>query len=192
MLVYDICSIDYTEMNYQVKLLCIGSSDIFPIETIMMIITDVPPRLHCRPIIMNKCWILLGVIWISEWTLKMYPVTAGHWISVNRILFHAVLLAFLLVLFKQTGWCWSAASEQFTSSSGHFLLETQTPLQGKRASFSLHVHLTRLDLFSWTASQPDCLSALIQLLIWWLRLLSLRRYFGSACRRCPPAENPAR
>lgn len=153
MLVYDICSIDYTEMNYQVKLLCIGSSDIFPIETIMMIITDVPPRLYCRPIIMNKCWILLGVIWISEWTLKMYPVTAGHWISVNRILFHAVLLAFLLVLFKQTGWCWSAASEQFTSSSGRFLLETQTPLQGKRASFSLHVHLTRLDLFSWTASQ---------------------------------------
>lgn len=53
MLVYDIFSIHYTEMNYQVELLCIGSSDIFTIETFMMIITDVPPRLHCRPIIMN-------------------------------------------------------------------------------------------------------------------------------------------
>lgn len=53
MLVYDIFSIHYTEMNYQVKLLCIGSSDIFTMDTFMMIITGVAARLHCRPFIMN-------------------------------------------------------------------------------------------------------------------------------------------
>lgn len=75
---------------------------------------------------------------------------------------------------EQTGWWQTTASENDLQPflNIFFLHKVLSPWCSKDTSFSLHVHLTSFDLFSLTASQPACLSVLIQLLIWWLRWLS--------------------